>query len=369
MCCGKKVKTPEKLCAAEPGQRVVQGTEQRIFYKERLKKEKMNPRFSAILGALTADAATLGLHWLYDAERLKNLQQQGPLVFLAPDLKNYQGVMGYFAHSGKRAGDLSFYGESCRLMLAHLAKTGGNFDRQAFQQEWLAAFGPGGHWVGYADHPTRQTVMRLLSYTKPEDYPAISGADDDQLPALECIPAIVASQRAGQGRSRDDLICTVQQAVAVTHDHPQARDAATVAAIALDEVLTGTPLPQALSQAAQAAGDVLRPLLIEALALPTLDAPAAAARFGMPCHLHQGLPLLFHIAHRANSFSEAVEANILAGGDSCGRSLMLGALTAAHDALRLQKEASPILGIPLSWLSQLAGIADIVKQAERITAE
>ena len=100
--------------------------------------------------------------------------------------------------------------------------------------------------------------MRLLSYTKPEDYPAISGADDDQLPALECIPAIVASQRAGQGRSRDDLICTVPQAVAVTHDHPQARDAATVAAIALDEVLTGTPLPQALSQAAQAAGDVVR---------------------------------------------------------------------------------------------------------------
>ena len=179
----------------------------------------------------------------------------------------------------------------------------------------------------------------------------------------------MASQRAGQGRSRDDLIRTVQQAVAVTHDHPQARDAATVAAIALDEVLAGAPLPQALSRAAQAAGDVLRPLLNEALTLPTLDAPAAAARFGMPCHLHQGLPLLFHIAHRASSFREAVEANILAGGDSCGRSLMLGALTAAHDAARLQKEASPVLGIPLSWLSQLTGIAEIVKQAERITAE
>ena len=329
----------------------------------------MNPPLAAMLGALTADAATLGLHWLYDAERLKILQQQGSLVFRAPDLKNYQGLMGYFAHAGKQVGDLSFYGESCRLMLEHLAKTGGNFERQVFQQEWLAAFGPGGHWVGYADHPTRLTVVRLLSYAKPEDYPAISGADDDQLPALECIPAIVASQRAGQGRSRDDLIRTVQQAVAVTHDHPQARDAATVAAIALDEVLAGTPLPQALSRAAQAAGDVLRPLLTEALALPVLDAPAAAERFGMPCHLHQGLPLLFHIAHRASGFREAVETNTLAGGDSCGRSLMLGALTAAHDAVRSPKESSSVLGIPLSWLSQLTGIAEIVKQAECITAE
>ncbi|TBR10673.1 MAG: ADP-ribosylglycohydrolase family protein [Rugosibacter sp.] len=328
----------------------------------------MTPRLAAILGALTADAATLGLHWLYDAERLKTLQQRGPLVFRAPDPANYQGVMGYFAHAGKQVGDLSFYGESCRLMLAHLAKTGGNFERQVFQQEWLAAFGPGGHWVGYADRPTRLTVVRLLGYAKAEDYPAISGVDDDQLPALECVPAIVASQTTGHARSRDELLKTVQQAVAITHDHPQARDAANVAAIALDEVLAGTPLPYALSRAAQAAGEILQPLLTEALALPVLDSPAAAARFGMPCHLHQGLPLLFHIAHRASGFREAVEANILAGGDSCGRSLMLGALTAAHDAVRAQKGHSPGLGIPLAWLSQLNRIADIVNQAERITA-
>lgn len=327
----------------------------------------MPPRLAAILGALTADAATLGLHWLYDAERLKILQQQGSLAFRAPDPENYQGVMGYFAHVGKQVGDLSFYGESCRLMLAHLAKTGGNFERQVFQQEWLAAFGPGGHWVGYADHPTRLTVVRLLGYAKPQDYPTISGVDDDQLPALECIPSIVASQPAGHARSRDELLKTVQQAVAITHDHPQARDAANVAAIALDEVLAGIPLPQALARAAQAAGEILQPLLTEALTLPVLDAPAAAARFGMPCHLHQGLPLLFHIAHRASGFRQAVEANILAGGDSCGRSLMLGALTAAHDAVRMQKELSPALGIPLTWLSQVNRIADIVNQAECIT--
>ena len=325
----------------------------------------MNPRLAAILGALTADAAALGLHWLYDAERLKTLQQQGPLAFRAPDRASYQGVKSFFAHAGKQVGDLSFYGESCRLMLAHLAKTGAHFERQIFQEEWLAAFGPGGHWIGYADHATRFTVVRLLSYAKSEDYPAISGVDDRQLPPLECITAIVASQRTGHTPSRDELISTVQQAVAVTHDHPHARDAATVAAIALDEVLAGTPLPQALTRAAQAAGE-LQPLLTEALALPVLDAPAAAARFGMPCNLHQGLPLLFHIAHRASGFREAVEANILAGGDSCGRSLMLGALTAAHDAVRLQKEPAPALGIPLIWLSQLTGIAEIVNQAERI---
>lgn len=326
----------------------------------------MTPRLAAILGALTADAATLGLHWLYDAERLKALQRQGSLAFRTPDIAAYQGVMGFFAHGGKVAGDLSFYGESCRLMLAHLAKASGNFSRQAFQQDWLAAFGPGGHWVGYADRPTRLTVVRLLSYAKPDDYPAITGADDDQLPALECIPALVASQSAAVS---DALVQTVQQAVAVTHDHPIARDAATIATHALHAVLAGVPMSQALAESAQGAGDILRPLLVEALAMPALDVTAAAARFGMPCHLTQGLPLLFHIAHCASDFREAIEANILAGGDSCGRSLMLGALTAAHDAQQLRIAGTDIQtrGIPLAWLSQVKGIAEIVHQAELVT--
>ena len=79
--------------------------------------------------------------------------------------------------------------------------------------------------------------------------------------------------------------------------------------------------------------------------MPVLDPQAASARFGMPCHLPQGLPVLFHIALRAGSYQEAVEANILAGGDSCGRSLMLGALCAADAAVRGVANA-----VPQDWL-------------------
>jgi len=37
----------------------------------------MNPGQAAVLGALVADAASLGLHWLYDAGRLRDLQLSG----------------------------------------------------------------------------------------------------------------------------------------------------------------------------------------------------------------------------------------------------------------------------------------------------
>ena len=172
----------------------------------------------------------------------------------------------------------------------------------------------------------------------------MSGVDDDQLPALECIPALVASHRG----SFEGLLTVVRQAVAVTHNDPVARDAAHVCALALHQVVSGVGLAHALTVAAAAAGPVLQPLLAEALAMPVLDPQAASARFGMPCHLPQGLPVLFHIALRAGSYQEAVEANILAGGDSCGRSLMLGALCAADAAVQGVANA-----IAPAWLQQL----------------
>lgn len=321
---------------------------------------QVNARSAAILGALTADAAALGLHWLCDAGRLHTLQQQVPLVFRDPDEKNYAGVKAYFAHAGKRAGDRSCYGEPCRLMLAHLARGAGRFERPRYQQEWLATFGPGGSWVGYIDRPTRAAVVRLLACGSADEYPSLSGSDDDQLPALACIPAIVAAQTG----PLDAVIETVLAAVAVTHDNRLARDAAVACTSALYAVLSGIALPQALGLAARRAGDVLGPLLREALAMPVLDPVAAAERFGMPCHLPQGLPVLFHIARTAESYRAAVEANILAGGDSCGRSLMLGALTAANDAQRQANGLDSALGIPLEWLARLqdvAGVTDDVR--------
>lgn len=313
----------------------------------------MNPRLAAILGALTADAASLGLHWLYDPQRLRDIALEGPITFLDPDPARYAGVKGYFAHGGKGAGALSGYGAALALLARHLAERGGRFQRQDYQQDYLRYFGPGGAYVGYVDHPTRQAVATLARCEKPEAFPAVSGADDDQLPALECVVPLVA---AHQGE-RADLLARVQEALAVTQDHPVARDAARIAAQALADVLDGRPLDLALADAAEGAGEVLKPLLLEALAMPELDAQGAAARFGMPCRLHQGLPVLFHIARRASGYREAVEANILAGGDSCGRSLLLGALAAAREPA----------GIPVSWLARVEGMAELAALAEELT--
>src|ERR1700712_1932174 len=136
-----------------------------------------SPNSAAILGALVADSAALGLHWLYDPARIAEIETNKGLVFLQPNADNYAGAKGYLAHGGKLPGESTGYGEVCLLMLKHLAKHG-SFNRIEYQTEYRTHFGPGGKFVGYIDSPTRLTLRTLL-LLEPADFPAASGADDD----------------------------------------------------------------------------------------------------------------------------------------------------------------------------------------------
>jgi ADP-ribosylglycohydrolase len=311
--------------------------------------KKMKTQISAaVLGSLVADSASLGLHWIYDPARIAEIESVRGLVFLQPDANNYSGVKGYFAHRFKTAGESTSYGETCLLMLKHLAKHG-SFNRVEYQSDYRAHFGPGGEFVGYIDTATRLT-LRTLSALEPAEFPASSGADDDQHPALASLPALVATHDG----TLEELMARVEVAVRVTNNNELAVSAGRCASAALFKLLHGMPLTEALTEALSFAGNTLKPLLAEALAMPQLDSIAAAERFGSACHVSEGLPLVFHIAQRAPDYRTAVESNIRAGGDNCGRSIMLGAMVSAHAARQNPSE----FPIPLPWLARYRKFAD-----------
>ncbi len=303
---------------------------------------RLEPRIAAILGALIADAASLGLHWLYDPERIAQIEKTKGLVFLHPDASNYADTSGYFAHGAKAIGDSSAYGELCVLMLRHLAQHG-EFSRVHYQTEYRSHFGPGGPYIGYIDSPTRQTLQRLLPL-KPEEFPGTSGADDDQFAALAALPALVANHSGSQ----QTLSVKIEQVVRLTNHNNTAVVAAQYAGWVLWEVLSGQPVPQALRNALPHAGEKLAPLIEEALQTRALDGRAVAKRFGSACHVLEGVPIIAHIAQSAPDYRMAIEENIRIGGDSCGRAIMLGAIMAAA---RTQSEVPD--AIPLEWIARL----------------
>ena len=316
---------------------------------------RLEPRLAAILGALVADSAALGLHWLYDPERIAQVEQSKGLVFLQPDAQDYAGVSGYFAHDRKQSGDSSGYGELCQLMLRHFAQHG-QFDRIAYQTEYRNYFGPGGGYRGYVDSPPRQTLQTLLPL-KPEEFLERSGADDDQFAALATVPVVVATHIGSQ----DALKSKIEQIVRLTNHNDTAVAAAQYAGLVLHDVLNGNPIAGALNHSLPHAGEKLQPLVKEALQTSTLDCTAIGKRFGTACHVMEGMPVIAHIARHVPGYRAAIEENIRIGGDSCGRSIMLGAIMAAHTS-----QQSDLTSIPLEWLARLRNLPEVAQAVAKL---
>lgn len=367
---------------------------------------------NAIIGAAVADAASLGFHWLYDQPRIAAAAHGVP-EFNNPDAANYADVPGYFAHGNKRAGDFSQYGEQLMVMLRSLVENNGQFDQTHYQNSFIDCFGYGGTYVGYIDHPTRDTlnniaaaeaevlneaqrlpfdgddtlkrklITKVLGHAKQANGEALRsaveasvratdnndyyvehalnivtlweslngflGADDTQLPALSKLPPLVS-----QYCSNDSLNTVVNAAVRVTNNNNSAVAYGAAAAVAQKAAIeTGSKMTavNAISNNVNSAVDSttqakIDSLLSEALSLDAVSVPDATAQWGMACQLENGFPSIVHNVATSGSYSDAVRYNILAGGDSCGRSVVLGAIMGA--CCGLDNES----GIPAQWLER-----------------
>ena len=244
---------------------------------------------NALIGAYIADAATLGVHWLYDPDRIAAL---GQALWREPD---------------------------------------------------GAAFGPGGWWHGYIDKATKGTLANIASGTTP------TGANDDQIPALSALPALIAMEAAPD-------ICA--NAVAQISNRDTTAAYAPAATEALRAILSGASIADALASGVDAALPAARDSLAAALA-STDDPVAYAGDVGRACPLPQTLPVAFQIAASARDYTEAVETNARVAGDNCGRAIFLGALFGAGDpppalwAARLRE--GPALAAEIDALARTHG--------------
>ncbi|MBS3805358.1 MAG: ADP-ribosylglycohydrolase family protein [Oleiphilaceae bacterium] len=367
--------------------------------------DRKTAMIAALAGGWVADAASLGLHWLYDSQRILEVGGQSP-EFLPPRADYFKGGFGYFAHDGKQSGDISHYGAATGVLSDSLLASEGALDVRDYQRRFRAFFGPGGQWQGYIDNPTRVTlnnlnsvehkaieqaqstttadltdkqkrvlvqkvlpytrrlsgdqlaapIRRAISVTYPE--PKVqeagvylaetidrhllpeTGADDMQLPAISKLPPLVASYYGS-----DKLMEVTEAAVRVTNHNDEAVAWARCAARLLDHLFQGNSLSEALDAATPEAPDPEN--LNRARSGAFMDGPGAGDDFGRTCYLHEAMPVIFHILSHAESFTEAVRANILCGGDSCGRAWLIGPAMAAMHGVGGER------GIPLSWLARI----------------
>ncbi|AEV39814.1 ADP-ribosylation/Crystallin J1 (plasmid) [Pseudovibrio sp. FO-BEG1] len=290
----------------------------------------------SLLGAFVADAASLGLHWLYDVERIHHVtqEQHDSAAFVPLTPSYFEGVPAYFAHANRQDGQFTQYGENLHLALQHLLAHDKHLKMEEFQQAFAAHFGAGGTYNGYIDRPTRGTLENIAS-----EKLTPSGVDDDQLPALSKIPAVLFAYDQS-----DQMQDQVEAIIRSTNDNEESVAYGFVFADLLDRVVNGEELQDALAAATDSSHPDIQGKLKAALEATETDSVSYGETTGRACHLEMGVPLSFHILKNTASYREAIETNILAGGDSAGRSILIGTVLGAIHGLDADK------GIPLSWI-------------------
>ncbi len=361
---------------------------------------------AALAGGWVADAAALGLHWLYNSPRILEVGGEAP-EFLEPKAEYFDGVFGYFAHGGKQIGDVSHYGAATGVLIDSLLANPGRLSVRDYQRRFRTFFGPGGQWCGYIDNPTRLTldnlnrneqtaidkalasviadltdrqkqvlVQKVLPYTRylsGEELASpvrqainLTYQDTDIQEAgvhiantidQNLIPASGADDRQLPAVSKlpplvacycghSDLMALTEAAVRVTNDNDEAVAWARCAARLLDHLFRGESLTSAFDAALAEAPDP--DSLARARTDGPLDGPGAGDAYGRTCYLPEAMPVIVHILTHADNFTDAMRANIRCGGDSCGRAWIIGPAMAAMHGVGGER------GIPLSWLARVS---------------
>lgn len=316
----------------------------------------MSKNAELLLGALVSDAACLGLHWIYNVDIIADIvaRQNGKCAFTPVDPKNFENVKT-FAHKDRRNGMFTQLGEVLRLTIQSMNANGGEFDVPAYQSAFAAFFGAGGPYQGFMDRPTQGALANIAADVNP------SGIDDNQTPALSRLPAILVAYH-GQDQLRD----MIKTAMEVTNINAEAVAFSNVFADLATRVMNGEPLETALQAAANAADDIAKADLLNALNTTEDDSVVFAGLNGLmgrACYLPAAGPVMFHILARSASYQDAIERNILAGGDSAGRSIMIGAIMAYIHGVATDT------GVPLSWVLELEDGDNVWRDCELLGAK
>ena len=302
---------------------------------------------NSVVGVLVADAASMGLHWIYDVEKLDTLAAQNTaaegLFHTPPAYAFYDDVK----HPGHYAsGQQSPYGEQ---FIATLTALAGSRSTDSLGEDLAVGLGS---WVSsFTGRPNGGLKDFKAKVEGGAVYPH-TGGDDKQADAFYTAAAATALH-AGKA----DVLAHVATAVRVVHDNDISVAAASATALILDAVLTGASLPAALEKAAAEAPELVRPHFAAArtsaaegqalrtflLTLGPIHTPKDkhgdfTPKMGLACPYPYSLLGALHVlyteakeADHSGAFVRATRINSLAGGDNCGRAAAFAAVLAVLD--------------------------------------
>ena len=295
--------------------------------------ELKNKQAGLLFGSFCADALSLGLHWIYDANELA--QKYGRVTgYQAPGPDSY--------HPHKQAGDQGHVGDQALCLLTFL-KREKRWDTVAFMDEWL------GMWPTYNDYidgATKTTLGNIQNQTDKTQ----GGSDSVEIAGPARIAPLVSF--LAQGPENEVVQAAIEQ-TKLTHRSPEAEETASFLAKASYRLIHGARLEDTVRETApewalKSANSVLPQNAVDAI-----------AKLGPACSISSALPSVIYLALKHGENTEiALIENAMAGGDNCARGLALGMLLGA---------ANGYTSIPEQWRNDLNGATALHELIETTT--
>jgi ADP-ribosylglycohydrolase len=278
-----------------------------------------------VLGSFVADALALGAHWVYNTNVID--KKFGRVAGYNDPLTSY--------HGEKKAGEHTHYGDQMLVLLESVEEVSG-FELKAFARHWRLLFDT---YPGYFDHATKDTLKNL---SEGKDVNSCGSESDDLAGASRIAPVCYA-----HCRNTDQLVQAARLQTAFTHNNSNVIDAAELFARTAAKIITGASPVQAIDEVAGQyfKGSTIEKLVIDGLDSKEIDTRQAVADFGQMCSIDAALPGTIHlIAKYEDDFETALVENVMAGGDSSARGMLVGMVLGTYLGLD---------AIPSLWLDGL----------------
>ena len=278
-----------------------------------------------IESALIANAASLGLHLINDRELLKSCKADGEILFQVPNKELFEkSNKAFFRYPYAKVGDLSFQGEILHWLYEALSS-----DKEISRTEYMdliyQQIKPGGPYKGWVDSFGRKLIINSLLPTVGDPFPPIAQTDKQ---LVGFVPYLVCKEL----NKPNDYAWYLAQAFTDDPDYNQFFRA-------FDQLfikLRTKSLRQSLEEVISITPYHLQEAIKKGLEFENAD-EYLAQYAGTEAFLPEAIPLIFHILYHTNSLEEAVEYNILLGGSSADRALLIGAIY------------SQITKVPAAW--------------------
>ena len=278
-----------------------------------------NKQSGLLFGSYCADALSLGVHWIYDANELA--QKHGRITHYKPP-----GTDSYHPH--KQAGDQGHVGDQALCLLNFLIKEKA-WNPSHFMEDWL------GMWPDYNDYVDGATKTTLAHVQNQTDKTQ-GGSDSVEIAGSARIAPLIAFL---SNSSEEEVVRASVEQTMLTHRSKEAEESAIFLAKSGYQLIHGANLLDTLNETAP---EWALKKTNSVLSENTVD---AITKLGPACSISSALPSVLYLAMKYGDDTEnAFIENAMAGGDNCARGLALGILLGAANGLS---------SIPEHWVENL----------------